>query len=201
MGHRNIPSPVVTSVEDRPLSGTSQATALVSLTAGILYSQGIMAPKDIKNRILASTDFNDALRGKVTILNHIEVGLFARDNQIEVANKNGDLLATREKGGIKGGVKGVCNIILADWRKPQPPQAAVPAQQQEPQGPQAQQALDQAASQPQPEPQTIQLGQSSDQVRATLGQPDKIVNLGAKQIYVYKDLKVTFLSKKVSDVQ
>jgi hypothetical protein len=38
-------------------------------------------------------------------------------------------------------------------------------------------------------------------VLAALGKPDKIVNLGAKQIYVYKDLKVTFLNGKVSDVQ
>jgi hypothetical protein len=38
-------------------------------------------------------------------------------------------------------------------------------------------------------------------VKAELGTPDKIVNLGAKQIYVYKDLKVTFLNGKVSDVQ
>ncbi len=36
---------------------------------------------------------------------------------------------------------------------------------------------------------------------AALGQPEKIVNLGPKQIYVYKDLKVTFLKGKVSDVQ
>jgi hypothetical protein len=27
------------------------------------------------------------------------------------------------------------------------------------------------------------------------------VNLGTKQIYVYKDLKITFVSGKVSDVQ
>jgi len=58
-----------------------------------------------------------------------------------------------------------------------------------------------AANQPPPQPQTIQLGQSTDEVVAALGQPDKIVNLGSKQIYVYKDLKVTFLKGKVSDVQ
>ncbi len=57
------------------------------------------------------------------------------------------------------------------------------------------------ANQPPPQPQTIQLGQSIDEVVAAIGQPDKIVNLGAKQIYVYKDLKVTFLKGKVSDVQ
>jgi hypothetical protein len=50
-------------------------------------------------------------------------------------------------------------------------------------------------------PQQIEKGQTIDQVVAAIGQPDKIVNLGAKQIYVYKDIKVTFLNGKVSDVQ
>jgi len=60
---------------------------------------------------------------------------------------------------------------------------------------------DQAGNQPAPEPQTIQLGQSTDDVQAALGKPEKIVNLGAKQIYVYKDLKITFVKGKVTDVQ
>jgi hypothetical protein len=34
-----------------------------------------------------------------------------------------------------------------------------------------------------------------------MGQPDKIVDLKTKQIYVYKDLKVTFVKGKVSDVE
>jgi hypothetical protein len=61
----------------------------------------------------------------------------------------------------------------------------------------------QAPQQPeqQADPQTIEKGQTTDQVQAALGKPDKIVNLGPKQIYVYKDLKVTFLNGKVSDVQ
>jgi hypothetical protein len=133
------------------------------------------------------------------ILNHIEVG-FSRDNQMEVANKNGDLMTTREKGGIKGGVKEVCRIILADWEKPQTPQAAVPAPQAQ-QAQDSQQPQDQTAAQQQSEPQTIQLGETSDQVRTALGQPDKVVILGVKQIYIYKDLKITFVSEKVSDVQ
>jgi len=53
----------------------------------------------------------------------------------------------------------------------------------------------------QPEPQTIQLGMTIDQVQAALGKPEKIFNVGAKQIYTYKDVKVTFLNGKVSDVQ
>ncbi len=127
------------------------------------------------------------------ILNHLETGPWGRDNQMEVANKNGDLLVTREKGGIKGGVKGVCTIILADWQKAHPPQAAAaPAivAQERDQTDHAQAA-----------PETIQLGETSDQVRAALGQPVKVVSLGEKQIYLYKDLKVTFVSEKVADVQ
>jgi hypothetical protein len=54
---------------------------------------------------------------------------------------------------------------------------------------------------PPPEPVQIEKGQTPDQVKAAIGAPDKIVNLGAKQIYVYKDIKVTFINGKVSDVQ
>lgn len=54
---------------------------------------------------------------------------------------------------------------------------------------------------PPPEPQQIEKGQTAEQVRGALGQPEKIVNLGAKQIFVYKDLKVTFVNGKVADVQ
>ena len=59
----------------------------------------------------------------------------------------------------------------------------------------------QAQQAPPPEPAQIEKGQTPDQVKAALGQPDKIVNLGAKQIYVYKDIKVTFINGKVADVQ
>src|SRR6266567_8958368 len=68
------------------------------------------------------------------------------------------------------------------------------------QGGQDQQAAQQAPQQ-QAEPQTIEKGQSTDQVQSSLGRPDKVVNLGSKQIWVYKDLKVTFVNGKVSDVQ
>ena len=48
-------------------------------------------------------------------LNHVEHG-FARDNQIQVANKDGDLISrTKEGGSIKNRVKKACDDILADW--------------------------------------------------------------------------------------
>jgi len=67
-------------------------------------------------------------------------------------------------------------------------------------GQQGQDAQQQPAAPAQPPP-TIQLGQTTDQVVAIMGQPDKIVDLKTKQIYVYKDLKVTFVKGKVSDVE
>ncbi|MGD0046117.1 MAG: hypothetical protein ABSE42_03785 [Bryobacteraceae bacterium] len=57
------------------------------------------------------------------------------------------------------------------------------------------------AAAPAAEPVSVDVGQTIDQVTAALGTPLKIVNLGAKKIYVFKDMKVTFLNGKVSDVQ
>lgn len=56
-------------------------------------------------------------------------------------------------------------------------------------------------AEPQSEPATVQLGMTTDEVQSALGKPEKIFNLGAKQIYVYKDVKVTFQNGKVADVQ
>ena len=65
----------------------------------------------------------------------------------------------------------------------------------------AQVAQQQPPPPPQQEPVKIGLGQTTDQVVAGLGQPDKVVDLGSKKIYIYKDMKITFVDGKVSDVQ
>ena len=48
---------------------------------------------------------------------------------------------------------------------------------------------------------TVKLGMSPDEVKQSLGNPDKIVDLGAKQVFIYKDMKVILIDGKVSDVQ
>lgn len=50
-------------------------------------------------------------------------------------------------------------------------------------------------------PVTVSMGQTMDQVTSSMGQPTRIIDLGAKKIYVYKDMKVVFHDGKVSDVQ
>lgn len=66
---------------------------------------------------------------------------------------------------------------------------------------QQQQQAAPAEQAPPAQPATVEIGQSVDDVVGILGQPEKIINLGAKQIYVYKDLKVTFVKGKVTDAQ
>ncbi len=76
-----------------------------------------------------------------------------------------------------------------------PPAAAPTAPPAAPPAPEAAPAAPAAA------PKTIEIGQTIDQVTAILGAPKTVVNLGAKKIYVYPDMKVTFVGGKVRDVQ
>ena len=48
---------------------------------------------------------------------------------------------------------------------------------------------------------TVQLGQTEEEVVAIMGPPEKKVLLGAKAIYVYRDLKVVFIDGKVADAE
>jgi len=48
---------------------------------------------------------------------------------------------------------------------------------------------------------TVEIGQTPDQVKSILGPPEKVVKLGAKELFVYKDMKVVFQDGKVADVQ
>jgi len=64
---------------------------------------------------------------------------------------------------------------------------------------QGDQGLPQQEQAPPAEPPTIEIGQTIDQVVNALGKPDKIVNLGAKKIYIYKDVKITFVNGKVTE--
>ncbi len=116
---------------------------------------------------------------KAKVVFQFPKGALAKASAGEVEDTIGQLLAISEdtqqdQGGQQGGQAG--------------------------QGAQDQQGAQQPEQQ-QAEPQTIEKGQTTDQVQAALGKPDKIVNLGPKQLYVYKDLKVTFVNGKVVDVQ
>jgi hypothetical protein len=88
--------------------------------------------------------------------------------------------------------------VIGQVLEVQPEEAAQQDQPQDAQQGQQQAQQPEAPAQP---PPTIQLGQTMDEVKGLLGEPTKVVNLGVKQIYIYKDMKVVFLRGKVADVQ
>jgi hypothetical protein len=50
-------------------------------------------------------------------------------------------------------------------------------------------------------PATIALGQTQKKVIEALGNPQRVIKMNGREIYVYKDLKVTFVKGRVTDVQ
>lgn len=88
----------------------------------------------------------------------------------------------------------IAKVFAIDNSTPGTDAQQAPAQPEQP-------AAQQPAPAEAPAPAQIHSGQSIDDVVAALGQPEKIVDLGTKKIYVYKDLKITFTNGKVSDVQ
>jgi tetratricopeptide (TPR) repeat protein len=50
-------------------------------------------------------------------------------------------------------------------------------------------------------PPTIDVGQTMDQVTTSFGQPLRVARVGAKAIFYYKDMKVTFTNGKVTNVE
>jgi hypothetical protein len=50
-------------------------------------------------------------------------------------------------------------------------------------------------------PATISLGMSTTEVEQAMGRPQSVANVGTKKIYVYNNMKVTFIDGKVADVQ
>jgi hypothetical protein len=121
---------------------------------------------------------------KAQVLFQFPAGTLAKANPSQVEDKIAELLAIDDSGGDQGGNGQGGDQQGGNGNDQGNNQGGGQAQQQA----------------PPPEPEQIAKGQTPDQVKASLGPPEKIVNLGSKQIYVYKDLKVTFLNGKVSDV-
>ena len=99
----------------------------------------------------------------------------------------------QQAGGQQQGAPAAAQQAVPPVAPPPPPAESAPVPEIAPPPP--------PADVPAAPPQTISLGQTTDQVVAILGQPQKIVDLGTKQTYYYKDLKVIFTGGKVSDVQ
>jgi hypothetical protein len=187
-GTVHSPNPVASKVVGWGLGklGKTQTTQFFQVGNKVYPSKVIVnLPKDqVVISVVACDSCNNVSPTtffKADVVFQFAKGSLATAAAPQVEDTIGGLLAIDDSGGDQGGNNGQ-------------------------QGGNDQQGGDQGGGQaqqqaPPPEPQQIEKGQTPDQVKAAIGTPDKIVNLGAKQIYVYKDIKVTFINGKVSDVQ
>jgi hypothetical protein len=127
---------------------------------------------------------------KANVIFQFQTGTLAKASAGDVEDTIGQLLTISDDkgGGDQGGQQGGGD-------------QAAQGQDQGAQGGQQAQGGGQQAQQQQADPQTVEVGMTPDQVTNALGNPDKIVKLPNKQIYIYKDMKVIFKDGKVSDVQ
>jgi hypothetical protein len=80
--------------------------------------------------------------------------------------------------------------VAASPNQPPPPAAPAPAE-----------PTPAPIEPPPPPPTEVSEGQTIDQVLAALGQPVDKISAGNKVIYIYKNLKVTFVDGKVKEIQ
>lgn len=113
-----------------------------------------------------------------------------------------DLKFPLEKGSIPSPDEALAMLREVVTAEPTDTQAAAtpPPAENTPKAP-ASEAPPPPINAPQPPPKAISIGNTKAQVEAAFGQPEKTVSLGAKEIYYYKDMKITFVNGKVSDVQ
>jgi hypothetical protein len=124
----------------------------------------------------------------------------------------GELQSKQGKSGLPAAPPGSTGApVKAAFAAGAPPPDADAAQQIKAQASQADQAESEAVSSVSAAPAapaaggggstSIALGDSIDVVTGKMGNPTKIIDLGAKKIYTYPDMKIIFLNGKVSDVE
>ena len=131
-----------------------------------------------------------------------------------------DLQAKQGKGGLPAAPPSAqvkpTETEYAQIAPPDDPQDATDLQQQSQQADQAEKDVTADAAQdsgapggaavvtptgPPAAPASVELGQTFDQVKAAMGLPTSVANLGPKVIYNYNGMKVIFKDGKVTDVQ
>jgi hypothetical protein len=118
-------------------------------------------------------------------------------------------LASEDLGQVDPVIAQVFQIAPADQSAAAAPAAAPAAPAPAPVAPAAPEPVLAPIAPPPPPPpdpvvetKSIEIGQTKDQVVAILGKPDKIIKAaGTKEIYQYKDIKVTFVNGKMTDAQ
>src|SRR5579862_9555826 len=105
------------------------------------------------------------------------------------ANAQPQPAAGQRQPAARGGQQQPAEAAPAPIAPPPPPAETAPAPIAPPPPP---------ADAAQAPPKTVTLGETKDNVVADFGQPTKVAKVGTKEIYFYKDIKVTFVGGKVT---
>ena len=178
-----------------------------SVTEGdVLQSNGAPSNADAVNVTVLASKGRGCRKGSVVSV--LVQDLIEMQNQMRATVDRGmeDLRSRQGQGGIPALPAGAgAAPVQASYAAAAPPPDPNVGNELREQAQEARQAeqevVNQASAQGGAGPARIGLGQTIDQVTTTLGEPGKIVDLGAKKMYVYADMKVIFTDGKVSDVQ
>ncbi len=167
--------------------------------------------------MLSSKGGVECAKGDTVSVNFTDLQDMQNNMRETISAGMGQLQANQSKGGLPAlPASAQAAPVKADFATSAPPPDTDAANQINQQAAGADQAEQEALNQapasggaeaaavpaaPAGPPKTIALGQTIDDVTGNLGQPKSVVDLGAKKIYVYPDMKITFNNGKVSDVQ
>lgn len=188
----------------------------------VLQLSGSPAPADTTARlvVVASKGSQDCRRADVVTVPLDELQEMYNHMRETVDQGLQELQAKQGGGGLPPAPPSAkvapAPAAMAAAAPPPDPAGATELAQQEVQAQQSEQEVLQATAAPaggpsapdtvvaapvEPTSVSIANGQSKEQVKAAQGEPLRIVNLGTKSIFVYKDMKVTFLNGKVSNIE
>jgi hypothetical protein len=155
------------------------------------------------NLMVLSSRGQDCRKGSMVSVALQDLQEMQNQMQATIDRGMGDLQSKQGQGGLPALPQGSAGTIDSPYAQAAQPDTNV-ASELTAVSQEADRAEQQAVSQSadgSAAPPTLSLGLSIDDVKSIQGEPQKIVDLGSKKIYVYKDLKITFTDGKVSDIQ
>lgn len=149
------------------------------------------------------TDAVSDVRYRTSLLIPFKGGVPSPDDALKMVAEVVKVAPPDDDKDAKKDNKGDAQPAAAQNNQPAPAPAApaAPAEQAAPAPAEAAPAAIAPPPPPPADPITVKLGETTDQVVAALGEPEKKAKLPTKEIYYYKDLKVTFVNGKVKDIQ
>jgi hypothetical protein len=167
------PAPAPPPVATAPAPQPAPAPAAAPSTPPALGTVYVSA-QNAANRLLLNADSSFLLQEDGQSYN----GTYSVDGsalKVHIAQLNKDTDMT---------IDGAQLIVNGTETWVQPGQQPAPPDQQPPSG-----------------PPTIRKGDTIDEVKAKLGPPESVMDLGSKVMYLYKNVKITFIDGKVSGIE